>query len=172
MGFIKRLLGGDGGGGRGPRVDGSLDDTSWYAASVAEYQRTLDSHYGSPETMAGGGFKAAAVGDSGVAMQFFRKSIDMLHTAYGFDQMRLRRPSQADAEIVDGFCSALEASLGEHPGAPVDEAVREVTHRLRTIATMCEGAGAPSGLYRAGLERLALAAPAVRTDDILWDALG
>ena len=41
MGFIKRLLGGDGGGGRGPRVDGSLDDTSWYAASVAEYQRTF-----------------------------------------------------------------------------------------------------------------------------------
>jgi hypothetical protein len=168
MGFIKRLLRGNGAGGRGPRVDQTLDDGPWYAASIAEYERTVGSHYGSPETMAGGGFKAAHAGDSGVAMQFFRKSIDMLHSAHGFNQMSTRQPSPSDGEIVDGFCAALEQSLRDHPSAPVDEAVREVTHRLRSITTTCEQAGMPSEPYQLGLDRLAVAAPAVQTDDIRW----
>ena len=168
MGFIKRLLGGSSAGGAGPRVDPSLDDGSWYAASVAEYERTVDPYYGSPETMAGGGVKAAAAGDSGVAMQFFRKSIDMLHTAYGFSQMSGRRPSSADSVIIDGFCDAVEKSLAAHPGAPVDEHVREVTHRLRSISAECDQAGMSSAPYRTGLERLAAAAPAVSTDGVRW----
>lgn len=168
MGFIKRLFGGSAAQGGGPRVDPSLEDGPWYAASVAEYERTVDSYYGSPETMAGGGSKAAAAGDSGVAMQFFRKSIDMLHTAYGFNQMSTRRPSSADSAFIDGFCAALEKSLVEHPGAPVDEHVREVTHRLRSISTACEQAGMSSAPYVTGLERLAVAAPAVPTDDVRW----
>lgn len=168
MGFIKRLHRANGSGALPRRVDQSLDDGPWYAASVAEYERTVGSHYGSPDTMAGGGFNAAAAGDSGVAMEFFRKSIDMLHTAYGFNQMGTRQPSQSDVAIIDGFCTAVEESIGQHPDAPVDEVVREVTHRLRSIATTCEQAGMPSAAYRAGLERLAAAAPAVRIDDIRW----
>lgn len=57
--------------------------------------------------------------DVGVALCFYRKSIDMLHTAYGFSEMRSRQPSTKDAAIIDGFCTTLAQTLSERPGAPV-----------------------------------------------------
>lgn len=42
----------------------------------------------------------------------------MLHTAYGFAQMAQRRPSPADAPIVEGFTVVLALALRSHPEAP------------------------------------------------------
>lgn len=170
MGFFKRLL--DGGSEArstsGPLVDASLPDGQWLARSESVYNDTIQPYYGSPETMARGGDERLAQGDEGVALFFFRKSIDMLHTAYGFNQMEQRRPSQADAAILGSFCASLESSVRAHPEAPVDETVREVTHRLRSISTECEQNGIDARIYRESLTRIAAATPKVRIDDVLW----
>jgi hypothetical protein len=137
-------------------------------ASEAAYKREVPSYYGTPESMASGGLRHFASGDVGTAVFLSCKSIDMLHTAYGYLQMRERRPSQADEPIIDAFCAALSASLAAHPDAALDAPVREVTHRLRSISTTCEQQGLPSGIYRNGLDRLGAIAPRVRVDDILW----
>src|SRR5690242_14379036 len=86
-----------------PAVDASLPDVEWFTASERVFRETIDSHYGTPETMATGGDLHYALGDFGVALLFYRKSIDMLHTAYGFSQMQSRSPSNADGPILDGF---------------------------------------------------------------------
>lgn len=154
---------------RGPKtVDASLPDAEWLAASEALYKKRIPSFYGSPETMAAGGEEHYGVADFGTAMFFYAKSIDMLHSAYGFSQMAGRRPSPADLPIVDGFTSALGAALETHPAAPVSYCVREVTHRLRSISTECDRVGASSDLYRSGLETIAVTAPHVSVDDVLW----
>jgi hypothetical protein len=149
-------------------VDPSLPDDSWGQASAAAYETAVKNHYGSPETMAYGAEQHLQQGDFGTAVYLYCKSIDMLHTAYGFAGMERRRPSDADGPIIDGFCNALTASFGAHPEAGLDGPVREATHRLRSIASTCDGAGLSSGLYRMGLENLADIAPRVRVDDIFW----
>ena len=151
-----------------PLVDDSLPDAQWLAASEQVYKETIESHYGSPESMAAGGQQRESHGDVGAAMYFYVKSIDMLHTAYGFNQMQSRQPSRADALIVDGFCGVLEATLSRHPGSPVAEPVREVTHRLRSISTSCKAVGVDPAIYLRALERIARATPDVRIDDVLW----
>lgn len=151
-----------------PPVDASLPDGPWFAASQQQYRDTVDGFYGSPESMARGGHEALARQDAGTALLFFGKSIDMLHTAYGFQGMSGRRPGSDDDAIVDGFTDALAATMASKPAAPVDEQVRETTHRLRSIAATCDGAGLPGARYRLALERMAASAPGVRTDDILW----
>jgi hypothetical protein len=148
-------------------VDG-LADPEWFAASERTYQSLVGNYYGSPETMAGGGHERLMPNDAGVAMYLFAKSIDMLHTAYGFNEMRSRRPSDADAAIVGGFCDALALVMRDHASAGVDPVVREVTHRLRSISTTCDGMGHGSNLYRWGLDTMARLAPQVRTDDVYW----
>ena len=151
-----------------PAVDPSLPDNEWLAASERVFRETIDSYYGTPDTMASGGEQRAALGDAGVALLFYRKSIDMLHTAYGFSQMQSRSPSRADDPIIGGFCTALEESLRQHPQAPAAETVREVTHRLRSISTTCQREGLDDSLYRAALDRMAAIAPDIAVDDILW----
>ena len=154
---------------RGPKtVDDSLPDAQWLAASKELFNKSIEPYYGSPETMARGGEEHYNIGNYGTAMFFFAKSIDMLHTAYGFAQMAQRRPSPADAPIVEGFTVALALALRSHPEAPVAECVREVTHRLRSISTACDQLGLPSGLYRSGLDSMAQAAPHVPVDDVFW----
>lgn len=149
-------------------VEASLPDGEWFGASRRLYEQRVKHFYGSPETMASGGAEFYGNGDFGTAMFFYAKSIDMLHTAYGFAQMAQRQPSPADVTIVDGFCNSLGVSLQMHPAAPVDECVREVTHRLRSISSECDRVGLPSNLYRQGLDAMASHAPNVRIDDILW----
>lgn len=173
MGFLNKLLGGGGatgGGGvsAGPLVDDSLPDGRWLAASEGVYRKTIEPFYGSPETMARGGREREDDGDTGVALFFYQKSIDMLHTAYGFGQMQSRQPSPQDAPILYGFLRMLEATLSAHPDAPVGDSVREVTHRLRSISTACEGAGINSLLYREELRKIGEAAPHVPVDDVRW----
>lgn len=150
------------------RVEATLPDGPWIQASMRAFKERVGAWYGSPETMADGGNDSYGHQEFGVALFFYAKAIDMLHTAYGFRQMQERQPSPADLSIVDGFSSALGASLSMHPSASVDECVREVTHRLRSIATTCDRVGVPSNLYRAALDTIALYAPHVRVDDILW----
>ena len=151
-----------------PRVDASLPDGPWFSASEQVYRDTVDAFYGSPETMASGGDQARQRGDHGAALLFYGKSIDMLHTAYGWNAMQGRQPGPLDDQMVDGYISALASSLAAKPAAPVDDTVRETTHRLRSISTECDGAGLPSVRYRAALDRLAATAPRVRVDDIRW----
>ena len=149
-------------------VDPALPDQAWLAASEQLFKERVGEFFGSPETMATGGREHYGNQDFGTAMFFFAKSIDMLHSAYGFGQMQDRRPSVADLAMVDGFASSLGTALQMHPDAAVDECVREVTHRLRSIATECDRAGLPSTMYRNGLDSIASAAPDVPTDDINW----
>lgn len=137
-------------------------------ASEEAFRAEIDVHYGSPETMAEGGSASFAEQRYGVAMLFYAKSIDMLHSAYGFEEMRSRQPSPSDLPIVDGFCRSLAATLAEHPDAPVAECVRETTHRLRSITVLCERVGLPAGLYRGALQTMSEHAPTVLVDDIQW----
>ncbi len=148
-------------------IDNSLPDDEWLAQSKARFDRMIKNYYGSCETIGEGGQECYGYGDFGTALFFYQKSIDVLHTNYTFLQMRNRRPSLADAWIVNGYTSSLGASLEMHPAAPVDESVREVTHRLRTIATACEQVGLLSELYREALKLMAQYAPHVKLDDVL-----
>lgn len=149
-------------------VDPGLLDGEWLAASEALFKRRIGGFYGSPETMARGGEEHYGLSDFGTAMFFYAKSIDMLHTAYGFAHMAQRQPSPADLAIVDGYTASLGVSLQLHPDAPVAACVREVTHRLRSISSECDRVGLPSDLYRGGLKSMAQSAPHVPVDDVFW----
>lgn len=116
--------------------------------------------------MAEGGKLCYGYGDFGTALFFYQKSIDMLHTNYLFNQMRSRQPPAADNWVVEGYTNSLGASLAKLQAAPVDNSVREVTHRLRTIAAACEQVGLPSELYRGALKQMAIVAPHVKLDDV------
>lgn len=148
-------------------IANSLQDGEWLAHSEARYKEMVQHRWGSCETVGEGGRERYGHGDFGTALFFYQKSIDMLHTNYLFNQMRSRQPSAADAWIVDGYTSALGASLAKHPAAPVDSSVREASLRLRTIASACERVGLPSQLYRDALDQIAIYAPHVKLDDVL-----
>jgi hypothetical protein len=172
MGFLRRLIEGQpaaGGRTAGPLVSPGLTDGEWFGQSERAYRATIEPYYGSPETMARGGDERAAEGDDGVALFFYRKSIDILHTAYCVNRMEAREPSHQDAAILSGFCHSLEKTVRDHPEAPIAESVREVTHRLRSITTECESRGVDATLYRATLERLVGVAPNVPLDGVRWN---
>jgi hypothetical protein len=90
----------------------------------------------------------------GVAMLFFGKAIDMLQTAYCHGQMEERQPSPADAWIVDGYTSAIGASLSMHPQAAVGESARYTLNMLQIIADECDRVGTPSKLYRGAIDNV------------------
>jgi hypothetical protein len=150
------------------QVDNSLSDTNWFAASERIYDQTWRSHGGSPETFAEAGQDHYNNQNFGVAMLFFRKAIDLLHTNYTSLNMSRRQPSAKDLAITSGFVSSVGATLAMHPATPVAESVREVTHRLRTISSACKRAGVPAELYLNALQDVGAAAPRVNVDDILW----
>jgi hypothetical protein len=149
-------------------VDQSLTDEEWLRRSEGRFTATADQFYGSPESLAEGGKDRYDHQDFGTAIFYYQKSIDLLHTDYLYMQMKDRQPSLGDAWIVNGYLSALGASLSLHPDAPVNDSVREVTHRLRTISSACERTGATPALYLNALAQLADAAPSVKVDDVLW----
>ncbi|MDQ8044672.1 MAG: hypothetical protein AAGC46_06825 [Solirubrobacteraceae bacterium] len=151
-----------------PLVDDTLPGSAWISASSSAYSRTVSAYYGSPETMASGGEKTLRSGDVGVALFYFAKSIDMLHTAYGFSNMQDRTPGPQDAPIIDGYLDALLAVKQRKPDAPLAEPIRETTHRLRSISTTAEGVGIDAGRYRQALDMMANVVPEVPVDDILW----
>jgi hypothetical protein len=149
-------------------VDNTLSDDEWLRQSEAHYETLVVHRWGSCETVASGGADQYGVQDFGTALFFYQKSIDMLHTQYLFGEMKHRQPSAADAWIIDGYTNSLGVSLDLHPNAPVADSVREVTHRLRTIASACERTGVAPNVYRNGLQQVAIYAPHVNVDDIFW----
>jgi hypothetical protein len=148
-------------------VEQALPDDEWFALSGEEYERTWRDYLGSPETFAEAGSTHYSHQNFGVALLFFRKAIDLMHTLYTGGMSR-RQPSPQDFAITSGFISSLGATLAIHPVASVDVSVREVTHRLRTISSACKRAGLPAELYLNSLQEIASASPNVRIDDILW----
>jgi hypothetical protein len=148
-------------------VDQSLPDDQWFTVSEQVYERTWRDHLGSPETFAEAGSHHYGHQNFGVAVLFFRKAIDLMHTLYTGGMSR-RQPSPRDAAITSQFVSSLGATLAMHPAAPVDQSVREVTHRLRTISSACERAGLPAELYLNALQEIAAASPNVNLDGVLW----
>jgi hypothetical protein len=151
-----------------PPPPGETDDVKWWAVAESQYKRHWRSYLGSPETLAAGGQHFYDSGQFGTALLLYQKAIDVLHTHYVFSSMQDRQPSPRDLPIIDGFVSALGASLSLHPGAPVADSVREVTHRLRTTSSACQRVGLPADLYLRALDDLARTASHVNVDDIFW----
>ena len=149
------------------RVDPSLPDGEWMAASSNTYQANIEPYYGSPETMAQGANDCLAIDDVGTALFFYRKSIDILHSQYLCIDPPRRDPNDADAAIVNGFVSTLRSVKSDHPSAPVDETVREVTHRFRTIAGHYQRLGVAPDLYLNALNEMPSIAPEVDISTVL-----
>jgi len=148
-------------------VEPSMPDNEWFTRSEEVYEQTWRDHAGSPETFAEAGSIHYGHQNFGVALLFFRKAIDLMHTLYT-DGMSRRQPSPRDFSITSQFVSSLGATLAMHPAAPVDKSVREVTHRLRTISSACKRAGIPAELYLNALQEIANASPNVKLDGVLW----
>lgn len=183
MGFLDRLRGGGqelersrrSGTSAPPEVASSpefdvpheLSGTQWADESRARAQSLASRIEGSPENYGEAAKVSYGRQGFGVATVLYAKALDLLHTQYVVLNMQHRQPGPADTWIVDGFTAAVGASLAMHPDAGLEDEVREGTHRLRTIASMCERIGASSFLYRNALDQLASNAPRVKTDDIL-----
>lgn len=102
------------------------------------------------------------------AFVLYVKAVDRLHDFYVFESFRNRQPSPQDLWIVEGLVASLDAARTAQPGVDVREPVREATHRLRTIASACDRAGANATMYREGLDGLARCASDVDVSDIFW----
>lgn len=81
------------------------------------------------------------------ALLLYVKAVDRLHDFYVFEEFRNRQPSPADTWIVQGVTKALAAARDAEPRLNVTEPVREVAHRLRTIAGAVERSGGNPILY-------------------------
>lgn len=134
-------------------IDHGVPDDEWLTASNRAYIAEIDQHYGTPETMATPGKDHYGHQNFGVALFFYAKSIDMLQTAYCFNQMRDRQPSPADTWIVDGFVNSLGASLAMHADAPVGEVTMETMNMLRSIAEECQRTGVSDQLYASAVDK-------------------
>ena len=150
------------------RAASSPAAVAWLAEGKTRYSRLVNDHYGSPDTIAAGGGLSLRGGDVAAALFFFQKSINLLHTLYTFSDFENRRPGQADQPILAAYVDTLDEVLGQHPDAPVDESVREVTHRLRAISTRCRSYGLDGSQYDDALRNLAAVAPDVDVRDIVW----
>lgn len=150
-------------------VPHDLPDAQWAAESRDRARELAARVERSPENLGEAAKVRYGHQGFGVAAILYGKAIDLLHTQYLVLNMQRRQPGPADAWLIDGFTAAVGASLAMHPDAGLDDEVREGTHRLRTIASMCERVGVPSSMYRNALDQLASNAPRVRTDDLLWE---
>jgi hypothetical protein len=154
--------------------DPLLDDGSWLRAGESRYETLVRSHYGSPDTIAAGGIQRNQLGDPAAALFFFQKSIDTLHSIYvaGFGDPSpagwSRQPSSRDLGIVDAYLQALGQVRALRPGAPVNNSVVEVTHRLRTISSTFVRYGLDDTAYRDRLTALGQIAPDVDVSGVFW----
>lgn len=149
-------------------VDQGLPDTPWMSESRRAANALAAQLEASPENYAEAARVRYGHQNFGAAMVLYCKALDLIHTQYVVLNMQHRQPTPADAWIIEGFVSAAGASVAMHADAPVDDEVREATHRLRTIASMCQRVGVSPRLYHSGLDQLAVDTPRVRIDDILW----
>jgi hypothetical protein len=131
-----------------------LTDAQWWNDAEQRYEEYWREFLGEPETFETGARWFYGSGEFGTALLLYQKAIDLLHTRYCFDTMRQRRPSAADLPIVDGYLSALGASLSLHPDAPVADSIAEAAHRLEDIRAACNAAGLSTNPYRQGLIEL------------------
>lgn len=146
--------------------DSSLNDAEWLRSGESRYAAAIGRYYGSPETIARGGLERRD--DPAAALFFFQKSIDLLHTQYGFLGMKTRRPGPADDAITEAYLNTLTRVREMRPDAAVADSVREVTHRLRAISSECKSRGLDPGPYLAVLGRLGDLTPDINVDDIFW----
>jgi hypothetical protein len=145
-----------------------VDDDGWLREGDDRYRRLVGRHYGSPETIAAGGWQRLQAQDYAAALFFFQKAIDLLHSLYVINERRRRRPTERDLPVIDAYLDTLAAIRDERPTAPVASSVQEVTHRLRTIATACQDAGLDPSRYIVALTRLGQIAPDVDVSGTLW----
>lgn len=150
------------------QVDPTLPDDRWISACESNFNASVSPYYGSPETMAQGAWDALGVDDPGTALFFNRKSIDILHTHYIASSSVQRTPGPNDSPIVIGFISTLSIVKESHPGADLTETVQEVTHRLRSISSLCQRSGLPADQYLSVLDEIARLAPEVDVSTVLW----
>lgn len=121
-----------------------------------------------PEKAGHAGQESYGRQDWPAALQHFVTAVDRLHDFYAFEQFMNRQPSPRDAWLVNGLVSALGVTRNQRQDVDVTELVRTATHRLRTITTAVEGAGADATLYRRGLDGIAQYAPDVDVSDVFW----
>ena len=145
-----------------------VDDGKWLREGEERYQQTIGQHYGSPETIAAGGVQRLRAGDSAAALFFFQKAVDLLHTNYLFNEMRLRQPTDRDLPIIDAYLETLAEIRVQRPTAPIAASVKEVTHRLRTISTACQDARIDPSRYLDALTRLGQIASDVDVSGQFW----
>lgn len=177
MGVADGLAGSQPAAGAGPLPanynDPLLDDASWLRAGESRYRALIPNHYGSPDTIAAGGVQRTQQDDPAAALFFFQKAIDTLHSNYCSFGLApadwSRQPSDRDLGIVDAYLHALGQVRALRRGAPVNESVREVTHRLRVISTTFAQNGLDATPYYDRLASLAQLAPDVDVSDIFWD---
>lgn len=154
--------------------DPALDDAAWLDAGDDRYRAAVSNHYGSPDTIAAGGDQRSRQGDVAAALYFYEKAIDTLHSIYvcGFDDTGpsgwSRQPSHQDLDIIDRYLDTLRQVRDRRPGAPIQNTVREVTHRLRTISTEFDRHGIGSQTVRQRLTTLGEIAPDVDVSSVYW----
>ncbi len=153
--------------------DPTLADEAWWRQSHERYESIRPLFIpGTVESYCQGGDIRLSLGDHGAAIYFYRRSIDHMHTEYLFSQMRDRTPNPNDRQPIDGYLRTLNKVREIRPEAPISEQVREVTHRLRTMATAAERRGYPAEVYHEGLQQLGQIAPDIDVSDIFWEPFG
>jgi hypothetical protein len=142
-------------------MDDDVTDIDWWSHAEQQYEECWREFVGSPESFRAGANWLYGNGEFGAAALMFQKAIDLLHTVYCSPSIffprepaATRQPSSADLPIIDGYSSALGATLALHPDAPVGRSITEVTHRLTDIFFTCKRAGIPAGLYGNALREL------------------
>lgn len=154
--------------------DPAQDDASWLSSAENRYKSSVSNHFGSPDTIAAGGDQSMRGRDPACALFFYQEAIDTLHSIYvcGFNDTGpgswSRQPSEWDLSIIDRYFEALSSVRALRPGAPVEQSVMEVTHRMRAISTQFRSYGLDASSYLARLDQLARLAPDVDVAGVFW----
>jgi hypothetical protein len=154
--------------------DPLLDDASWLRAGERRYEELIRNHYGSPDTIAGGGSQRLHQGDPAAALFFFQKATDTMHSIYVCGSSDTgpaswaRQPNASDFGIVDSYLQTLGLVRGLRPAAPLKASVVEVTHRLRAISTKFKQCGLDPNPYLDRLNKLGQLAPDIDVSGVFW----
>ena len=81
------------------------------------------------------------------SLEKYNEAIDKLHTMYVIGGNRYRTPSSDDDPILNGFVSALGASLAMNSREPIDQAVAQACGYLRQIEELCIASGIDGRRY-------------------------
>lgn len=81
------------------------------------------------------------------SLDAYGEAIDKLHTMYVMGGSRYRTPSADDDTILNGFVSALGASLAVNKSEPITNAVEQACGYLLQIEQMCASEGIDGRRY-------------------------